>query len=216
MGKYLSLKDHVYNFIQERINDGTLAANEKINEQLIQDELQISRTPVREALIQLSTEGYIENIPRRGFIVKPIDEKKATELYTLIGVLDGLAASLATPQINAEDIEEMKAKIDKIYQAIRDEDYKSYAKLQTEFHDIYINKCDNEELIRFINQIRRNFMKHSFEKDDNEHSVSEILEATNKEHETIVDLFEKKDAQSIESFIRHTHWSNYHARLEKL
>ncbi|MTI67740.1 MAG: GntR family transcriptional regulator [Firmicutes bacterium] len=216
MTTYLSLKDHVYNFIQEKINDGTLVANEKINEKMIQENLQISRTPVREALIQLATEGYLEKIPRRGFIVKPIDDKKAKELYTLIGTLDGLAASLAIDYITDEDIKKMQKEIKNIYKAIEDKDCKLYNKLQTNFHDIYINKCNNEELIRVINQLRRNFIKHSYSEDKKEDSISEILKATNKEHENIVDLFKKREKKQVEKYIKDIHWDISHASLEKL
>ncbi|MBS4535007.1 GntR family transcriptional regulator [Clostridium sp. D2Q-14] len=215
MTAYLSLKDHVYNFIQEKINDGTLKANAKINEQMIRKELQISRTPVREALIQLATEGYIENLPRRGFIVKPIDEKKAKELYTLIGTLDGLAASLAIDYITDEDIENMKEKIKMLYDYIENKNYKLYNKTQSEFHDIYIYISNNEELIRVINQLRRNFLKHSYSEED-ETSMSKILKSTNKEHEMIVELFKKGNKEELENYIKNTHWNASHARLEKL
>lgn len=56
------------------------------------EDLHISRTPVREAMIQLAAEGYLENIPRKGFVVKQVDKKKAKEVYRLLGVLEGYAA----------------------------------------------------------------------------------------------------------------------------
>ncbi|WP_425447916.1 GntR family transcriptional regulator [Dethiothermospora halolimnae] len=218
MTNYLSLKDHVYNFIQEKVNDGTLSPNEKISEQMICEKLEISRTPVREALIQLATEGYLEKLPRRGFIVKPIDEKKAKELYTLIGTLDSLAAFLSMDFITTEDISIMERKVNDIDEAISKEDYELYNKLQTEFHNVYINKCDNEELIRVVNQLRRNFIKHSYSMDENnrEKSIYEILKKTNTEHKTIIDLFKSKNKQELENYIKNVHWDISLASLEKL
>ncbi len=99
----LTLKDQVYNYISEKIYSGNLKSNEKISEKNIIDDLQISRTPVREALIQLASEGYIENIPRRGFIVKHIDESKVSEIYSLLGILDGFAARLSYEKLNDKD-----------------------------------------------------------------------------------------------------------------
>jgi len=216
MGLYLSLKDHVYNFIQEKINDGTLKPNEKINEQMIYETLQVSRTPVREALIQLSTEGYLEKLPRRGFIVRPIDEKKAKELYITIGTLDGLAANLAIDFITTKEIEKMKQIIYDIDIAIRENDFKYYYDLQKKFHDIYIEICNNEELIRILNQLRRSFIKQPYNKETNTDNITKVLKETNNEHKTIVELFEKKDKEEIEKYIRYTHWNISLAKFEEL
>ena len=59
MERYLSLKDHVYHYISERISSGKLGAGDKINEQQIGEELNISRTPVREALISRMSFCYL-------------------------------------------------------------------------------------------------------------------------------------------------------------
>ena len=62
---FKSLKDHVYEYIASLIREGRLVAEEKINENQICSELNISRTPVREALIQLAAEDVLENIRRQ-------------------------------------------------------------------------------------------------------------------------------------------------------
>ena len=100
MYKFLSLKDHVYQYIAEQISKEELVPGEKINENEICRELSISRTPVREALIQLSSEGVLENVPRKGFIIKQMKETEARQLYEVIGVLDGLAAQRSLPVRN--------------------------------------------------------------------------------------------------------------------
>lgn len=66
--EFLSLKDHVYNFIAEQIRLGKLNSNEKVNEQDICQQLNISRTPVREALIQLAADGFLDSAPDEAFV----------------------------------------------------------------------------------------------------------------------------------------------------
>ena len=81
MEKYKSLKDHVYDYIARQIMDGTLKPEQKINENVICEELNISRTPVREALIQLASEGVLKNRARKGFVVRALSEEEVAELY---------------------------------------------------------------------------------------------------------------------------------------
>ena len=82
--EYLSLKDHVYNYIVEQINSGKLLPGKKVNENHICEMLKVSRTPVREALIQLSSEGLLDNVPRKGFVIKSLTKQEAEETYFII------------------------------------------------------------------------------------------------------------------------------------
>lgn len=217
MEGFKSLKDHVYDYIAEKINDGSLTFDKKIDEQPICQELKISRTPVREALIQLATEGYLENVPRRGFFLRRVDEKKAADLYLIIGRLDGLAAALAMDAITDKEITMMKDLITSMNQAIENQSFDTYYKLQIEFHDVYINLCNNEELIRLLNQLRKNFIRQKYLDQNNDKGpeyISEVLRNINDDHRVIVEIFEKRDKAEIEKHIRDFHWNSKNARLD--
>jgi DNA-binding GntR family transcriptional regulator len=205
MNRYMSLKDHVYEFISEKISDGTLAPEAKISEQLLCNELNISRTPVREALIQLCTEGYIENLPRKGFIVKHIDEKRAMELYTIIGSLEALAAFLSIDKITENEINHMKYLVSAMSTALNNNYIAKYYEFQIEFHNIYIDLCGNDELINLLNKLKRNFMKKSYL--TNIENIHKILNSTNDEHNVIVTLFEKGNVDEIQNYIKNVHWN---------
>ena len=69
MKRLKTLKDHVYDHIADQIRIGELRPEKKINENIICQELGISRTPVREALIQLAAEGVLNNTARKGFVI---------------------------------------------------------------------------------------------------------------------------------------------------
>lgn len=215
MNQYMSLKDHVYNYISGKINEGSLMPMEKINEQLICEELQISRTPVREALIQLATEGYLENIPRKGFRVRPIDENKAMEFYMIIGVLEGLSAYHAVDFITTKEINHMKQLSIDMDEAIGMEFYDNYYKLQTEFHNTFINVSNNEELIRLLNQLKRSFIRQTYITQETE-DLFDILKKTNEEHKEIIKLFELKDKEKLEKYLRNVHWNTKNAKFDSM
>ena len=157
MKEYLSLKDHVYNYIVEKINNGELIANSKVNETAIIESLKVSRTPVREALIQLSSEGLLENVPRKGFVIKNFTKEEAKETYFIIGALDGLAASLSAPFLTEKHMNEMEFYIQSIDLALNTGNFQMYHKMQEAFHDVYLSVCPNKSLVNLLLKSEKNF-----------------------------------------------------------
>ncbi|MBI9010667.1 MAG: GntR family transcriptional regulator [Clostridiales bacterium] len=215
MQQFLSLKDHVYNYISDKINEGVLKPDEKINEKVIMEDLNISRTPVREALIQLATEGYLESIPRKGFIVKQVDTEKSKELYALLGVLDAFAAELAFEFITPEDIKRMEALATQMTAAIETYDFKAYYKLQTDFHVVYIKKCHNEELIHTMKLLKRKFIRQTYSESNKEHMKTVLLK-TNSEHTIIANLFKTGTNKDVSDFLKNEHWNIDYAKYDVL
>lgn len=205
MNDYKSLKDHVYNYIASKIQNGELMPGQKINEAEISEKLNISRTPTREALIQLSSENMLDYIPRKGFLVKEFDNKKKLEIYEIIGVLDALAATSAMDKLTDEDILKMKELVDKINIAIKYKNYQDYMNYQIEFHNVYTVKCGNDTLIELLNSLKNSFIRHSYMSEDKEKLFS-VLEDVNKEHEEIISCFEKKDQKKLEDILKNKHW----------
>jgi DNA-binding GntR family transcriptional regulator len=215
MSQYLSLKDHVYNYISEKINDGSLKPEDKINEQQISDALEISRTPIREALIQLAAEGYLESIPRKGFRVRNLDYNKAKELYEIIGLLDGRIAYLTIDIISEEDIRNMEFLADSMTAAIEQDLSNRYYELQVDFHNTYINLCKNQEMINLLNQLKRSFLRKYYVFGHSQEEI-EILKETNQGHYEIIRLFKEKKKEELERYIRDVHWSKEKAIYDSL
>lgn len=215
MGRYMSLKDHVYKYISEKINIGELKPDDKINEQKICTELGISRTPIREALIQLASDGYLYNQPRRGFRVKYLSVKKVRDLYEIIGTLDGHAAAKSVDHITEEDLSKMRFLADSMETSIRDGHGNTYYELQVKFHDVYLARCGNEELPKALEQLKNNFFRkfYIFEDPNNE---AEVLLETNQQHFEIIRLFEDKQEYELERFIRDVHWASDKAQFDSL
>ena len=206
--EFLSLKDHVYNFIAEQIRLGKLNSNEKVNEQDICQQLNISRTPVREALIQLAADGFLDSAPRRGFRVKPLTKKEGEDIYRILAPLDALAAELAAHNLTKEDLKSMDDLVELMDFHIDRNQFDEYFVLQERFHDIYIEKSNNETLIKTIDRLQRRFIRQGHELDDNE-ALQKLLHETNAQHSHITDLFRENKIEELKDFLSHTHWT-YH------
>lgn len=215
MDRYLSLKDHVYNYISERINTATLKPDDKISESQVSEELHISRTPVREALIQLASDGYLDNLPRKGFRVKYLNVQKAQDLYEVIGTLDGHAAAMCVDLLENSDIVKMNFLAQSMDSAIKSGLSNKYYELQMEFHNIYLNLCPNKELTELLNKLKNNFIRkyYVFENPDNEFA---ILRETNEQHYEMIRLFKEHNALELEKFIRDIHWNSNKAQFDSL
>lgn len=215
MKKYKTLKDHVYSYITEQVLEGNLLPSQRINETAISQELSVSRTPVREALIQLSCEGILENVPRKGFVLKGVSEKEASELYIVIGPLDGTAAQMACDILTEKDLSRMDFYIQSMDLAIKTDNYEMYLEQQELFHSVYIEKCDNEVLEDTISRLKSKFFTRGFSKDNASRS-KEYLALINDEHREILRLFKEKDKNALFDYITNVHWSPSNAHHELL
>ncbi len=215
MNKYKSLKDHVYDYISEQINNRTLKPNEKINEKEISEKLNVSRTPIREALIQLVNEGYLERKPRKGFIVKEIKQESVEEVYPIIGVLEGLAASLAMEQITSKEIKTMKKFVEKMDIDIKYKDFKEYYDSETSFQKVYIKASRNKKLYELLESLKSFFIKKTYF-DNNKNALINDLKEINDLHRNIITLFEKKDKEKLNNYIKNVYWNKKYARLDSL
>lgn len=209
---FLSLKDHVYNYIVEQINNGTLVAGKKVNEKDICEDLEVSRTPVREALIQLSSEGFLENVPRKGFIIKRLTTEDAQETYCIIGALDGLAASLAIPYLTDKHIQEMDFYVQSIDLAIQTGNFQMYDKMQAAFHSVYLSMCPNKSLVNLLLQLQKRFMKTFDHLGDTDDTKAKLIQ-TNNEHRKMIELFKNKEANELERYLKEVHWNTEKANF---
>lgn len=216
MLNYRSLKDIVYDYISEQIRTKALKPGEKINENIICDALEISRTPVREALIQLSNEGYIEQIPRRGFVVREVTLERAHNIYEIIGVLEALATTDCLKHPETLDLAAMRTLAQEMDQAIDGGNYDHYYHLQNRFHESFIEASSNEDLIRILVGLKKTFIKRSYSSVGSEANYREALKKTNEEHWKILELFESGDADALRRFVRDVHWNVKYADMEIL
>lgn len=213
MERFKTLKDHVYEYIAGQIREGSLLPDQRINENVICEELNISRTPVREALIQLSAEGILENKARRGFIIRSMSERDVRELYTVIGVLDGYAAQLACDALTEQDYADLAFYIETMDLAIKAGNYEMYHKQQVAFHQLYIDKCGNNALIDTIAKSKNKLLKQTYSEETHK-DTKEVFYATNDEHREILRLFKEKDKEGLFKYLSETHWTPAYAAYD--
>jgi DNA-binding GntR family transcriptional regulator len=95
--------------LRDMIVQGELAPGARLNERALCERLGMSRTPLREALKVLSTEGLVELQPNRGAVVAALTERMVREIFEVMGALEALAGALACRNMTAEQLNEIRA-----------------------------------------------------------------------------------------------------------
>lgn len=131
---YASAQDVAYSAIRKWIFEGPLQPGDVILDTDIAQLLGIGRTPVREAIIRLVQDGLIEQGKGRKTRVSMPDVTRAPELYQIGGMIDGLAAEIATPKMRAEDIQQLR---DVSANMAQEEEPSRLVELDLAFHEVF-------------------------------------------------------------------------------
>ncbi|MDR6123145.1 DNA-binding GntR family transcriptional regulator [Bacillus sp. SLBN-46] len=110
----LSIREHAYLFLKEMILEGELKAGDRLIERELAGKLNISRTPIREALFRLESQGFVKTVPRKGVVVSNISESEVIEVFTILASLEVLAVKLAAQRMDHETQQELDQKIQEL------------------------------------------------------------------------------------------------------
>ncbi len=140
----------VVNSIITAIATGELKAGEKIKEQQIADEMNISRAPIREAIRDLAAQGIVEYAPKKGATVATLSEKSIRETYSLRALLEGMAVHLAIENITDEEIKKMEDSSKEMTEKLKEKDVEAFIEKDVEFHNFICEKCNHSKLQKLI------------------------------------------------------------------
>ena len=150
----MSLVEQAYQSIKERILRNEYGPRFQALEQEIANDLGMSRTPVREALIRLENEGLIECIPRRGMRVMPLSPEDMREIYQLLTCLETMAVDLlARTHPKLEEVAPLHAALDGMDRALEADDLSAWATADEQFHKSLLELCGNRRLNDMANTV---------------------------------------------------------------
>src|SRR5262252_61898 len=129
-----SLHDEVASRVRDMIIEGALAPGARIYEEQLAKTLGVSRTPMREALKTLASEGLIELAAARGALVKRFSPKDVRDMLDVLAVLESFAARLACKEASDEQIAELRALHDRMAAFFKAKNRLEYYKLNQDFH----------------------------------------------------------------------------------
>lgn len=191
-------KDIIYQSIRQAIIARELEPGEILKEADLSKQYNVSKTPVREALIVLEHEGFVEAIPRTGYRVTSVSMQDALEAFHLRTLLEVEAAGLATNRISDDEITALKENVYRESQfsqeSITYDTYTKLNKLNQEFHYSIALASRNSRLANLIKQLVEE-MERVLSWDPN-------LGEDSEDHNTIVDALEQRNKTKAEKAMK--------------
>lgn len=197
-----SLREQVYRYIRAEMHNGNLLPGSHINAKEMSQKLGISKTPLRDAIIQLECEGFVSILPRRGVLVNKLTLEDIKNSVEIVGALEAAAIVSAFDKLGYSHIEEMERQNSDLITAINNEDFDRYYELNIAFHDIFLNLSGNKELRRIVMPFKQrlyDFPRRSYIKE------WELINCG--EHAQFIEFIRRGERDNAASLWRNSHWS---------
>jgi DNA-binding GntR family transcriptional regulator len=194
------LRTQVYEYLRNELKAENLKPGMFISMNQIMKNLGISRTPLRDALLQLQTEGFVTFLPQRGIRINELSQQDIKDLYEMLGALDSRVLIAVFDKVGPSEIEKMKTLNQEMLENISGNTFARYWDLNTGFHNVYLNLSSNRPILKQINIIRQRLFE--FGKKD---WILKMREMNHREHSIMIELIEKGEAVQAADYMRDVH-----------
>ncbi len=198
-----SLRKQVYDILRDSLNQGFLKPGDPIRLDAITNQLGISRTPLREALLRLEAEGFVIIRPRSGVSVRILTEADIRNLYQMIGALEAAVLLENDGPVPGEILDRMEAANTLVGEALQRNDFDAYYAANLELHDAFLGMTANSELKERLRIMKQRL--YDFPRRRDLHKAWE--ENSTQEHARIVAALRSGDRREAARLVQEEHWS---------
>ena len=188
----LILSDQVKQYILDLIERGDLEPGGRLVASQFARQFKISQAPVREAIRELVSTGFLVRKPHHGTLVRKLTDDELTEIYTIRALLESLVAQQAVQNITDEHLEELRHIVGKMVEMAKVQDYISVARYDWHFHALTVDISGNRSLRRIYENLQLGqyiliTMRRS----------SFSLEELARRHFKVIEALETRDARTV-------------------
>jgi DNA-binding GntR family transcriptional regulator len=198
-----SLREEVYERLRALMNRGRLRPGKYLDLNALARQIGISRTPLRDALLRLECEGFVEIHGRRGVRVAPLTLDRIRHIYEILAALESTALRDVADRITPATVARMKELNREMVRALDASDFARFYDANLTFHDAYLRLSDNTEMVRQIHLLKQRLYDFPRLKG----FVPEWERASVEEHQALVRLLEEGNVGAAADLLRDVHWS---------
>jgi DNA-binding GntR family transcriptional regulator len=194
------LRTQVYEYLRKELKEERLNPGMFVSINQIIKKMGISRTPLRDALLQLQTEGFVTFLPQRGIRINELTQQDIEDMYEMLGALDSRILLSVFNKLGSREIEQMKRINQDMHANMSEDRFYQYWDLNTAFHHVYLDLSSNAPILNQLNIIRQRLFV--FGKKD---WSMKMREMNYNEHLEMIELIEKGEAVQAADFMRDVH-----------
>jgi DNA-binding GntR family transcriptional regulator len=198
-----SLKEQVYEFLRDAMRRGEILPGSVIDMEETSVRLGVSKTPLRDALLQLEMEKFVTIMPRRKVVVNILRPEEIKNYYEIIGALESAALLEVFDRLGENETRAMDRLNLEMKEAIERDNFDLYYEKNLAFHDVFLSRCGNADLLKIINNLKRRLYDFPRQKG----FVKEWERASIGEHGAFVALIKAGKKAEAAAHIRDVHWS---------
>ena len=191
------LHEQVARKLRTLLVEGRIAAGAKLNERELSERLQVSRTPLREAIRQLAAEGLVELKPHRGAVAIALDEAEVQHSFELMAALEGLSGELAAQRITDAELQAIRALHFEMLAAFTRRDLSAYYRLNAQIHAAINAAAKNPVLTRIYAQTNARLQALRFRSNFDERKWKRAV----REHSQMIDALAARDAAGLRQLL---------------
>ncbi|MCA1770882.1 MAG: GntR family transcriptional regulator [Halomonas sp.] len=201
--QHRNLYREVADRILDLIEQGELASGDRIPERELCERFGVSRTPLREALKVLASEGSVELLPNRGARVRQLTLKMVKDTYDLMGALEGLAGELACQHITDEEIADIRELHENLLGHYRNRELPDYFQVNRQIHEGILAASHNEALLEMYSNLSQRVKRVRYSKQMTDAFWQQAVE----DHEAMIEALKQRDGRRLGQILR-DHLSN--------
>jgi DNA-binding GntR family transcriptional regulator len=194
------LRMQVYEYLRSELKQENLKPGMFVSMNQMMRRLGISRTPLRDALLQLQTEGFVTFLPQRGVRINELSQQDIENLYEILGALDSRALLSVFERLGPAHIQAMTRINEEMLANINETNFNAYWDLNTAFHHVYLDLSTNLPLVDHLKIVRQRL----FEFGKKDWSLK-MRQMNHVEHLRLIRMIENRDPVGAADFLRDVH-----------
>ena len=207
-----SLRERVYRHLEAALREGQLHHGTCLDQDRLCEELGVSRTPLRDALLRLEAEGFVTIQPRKGVYITPVSDAFVKSACQILGALEADCLNEVFNKLTAYHVRQFEASNERQWELLKNNDYTEYYDENIRFHGIFLSLSENILLEQTLIPLRRRL--YDFPRRQYSYEWESMNLYT---HQRFIDSVKLGNREAAVSIFRIEHWSyEVHKKYFKL
>lgn len=201
-----SLRAQVYEYLRSQMQNGHIVAGEYIRINEMSEQLGISKTPLRDAIIQLECEGFVTILPRRGVLMNRLSLQDVYDAYEIVGALEATVVREVCDRFDTRQLDAMASINSRMQALIEQEDfdrhYADFFELNLAFHNHFLDLSDNRQIKHILIPLKQrlyDFPRRRY--------IRQWERRNCREHDQLVQLIRTGSGMAAADLLQNRHWS---------